>query len=156
MTKTKIKFILNGEQVEVDSAPNRRLVDVLREDLGLTGTKTGCSIGECGSCTVLLNGKAVNSCLILIPQVNGENIQTIEGLNKNGELHLLQKSFLKNGAVQCGYCTPGMILSALALLNENKNPTEMEIREAIAGNLCRCTGYTQIIKAIMNYEEKKI
>lgn len=144
----QIKFTLNGKTVELTTRTNRRLLDVLREDFGLTGTKEGCSIGECGACTVLLDNKAVNSCLVLVGQVHGSNIITVEGLAKDGILHPLQENFLKYGAVQCGFCTPGMLISAYALLNENPQPSEEEIKEAIAGNLCRCTGYKQIIEAI--------
>jgi len=144
----KIKFRLNGEDVEIVSEVNRRLVDLLREDFGLTGTKEGCSVGECGACTIVMDGKAVNSCMILSGQIDGSEILTVEGLEENGELHQLQKNFLKYGSVQCGFCTPGMLMSAYALLMDNKNPTEDEIKEAIAGNLCRCTGYKPIIEAI--------
>ena len=143
----KIEFILNGKNVCVNTNANRRLLDILREDLNLTGTKAGCSIGECGACTVLMNNKAVNSCLVLAGQVSGSEILTIEGVAKNG-LHKLQENFLIAGAIQCGFCTPGVIMSSYALLLEKSNPTEEEIKEAIAGNLCRCTGYKQIIKAI--------
>ncbi|MGD2088966.1 MAG: (2Fe-2S)-binding protein [Candidatus Aminicenantes bacterium] len=146
--KIKIHFTLNGKKVALKTPANRRLLDILREDFGLTGTKEGCGIGECGACTVLLGSKAVNSCLILAGQVNGSDIMTVEGLEKNGRLHPLQENFLKHGAVQCGFCTPGMLMSAYALLNENPHPSEEEIKEAIAGNLCRCTGYKQIIEAI--------
>ena len=144
----KIHFTLNGKTVALTTLANRRLLDILREDFGLTGTKEGCGIGECGACTVLLDNKAVNSCLILSGQINGSNIMTVEGLAKNGTLHPLQDNFLKHGAIQCGFCTPGMLMSAYALLYENPQPTEEEIKEAIAGNLCRCTGYKQIISAI--------
>ena len=144
----KVTFILNGKQVTLQTEPNRRLVDILREDLSLTGTKEGCSIGECGACTVVVDGKAVNSCLILAPQVEGANVISIEGLAQGKSLHILQESFLKSGAVQCGFCTPGMILSAYALLSENHDPTEHEINVAISGNLCRCTGYKQIVDAV--------
>ena len=150
-----IKFILNGNIQELDCSGSRRLIDVLREDLGLTGTKEGCGIGECGACTVLINGKAMNACLILAGQVEGKRVMTIEGLAKSGILHPLQDNFLKAGAVQCGYCTPGMLLSAAALLESNPNPSEEEINEAIAGNLCRCTGYKQIVKAIKMTSKKK-
>jgi carbon-monoxide dehydrogenase small subunit len=143
-----IHFILNGKAVSIATAPNRRLIDLLREDFGLTGTKEGCGIGECGACTVLLNGKAVNSCLILAGQADGAEILTIEGLAQQGQLHPLQENFIRHGAVQCGFCTPGMIMSAYALLLENPSPTEADIKEAIAGNLCRCTGYKQIVTAI--------
>jgi carbon-monoxide dehydrogenase small subunit len=144
----KIHFILNGKETALTTPANRRLLDVLREDFALTGTKEGCGIGECGACTVLVDNKAVNSCLILAGQVNGSDIMTVEGLAKKGTLHPLQENFLKHGAVQCGFCTPGMLMSAYALLNENPHPSEEEIKEAIAGNLCRCTGYKQIIEAI--------
>ncbi len=144
----EITFNLNNKNITISSSYNRRLLDVLREDLGLTGTKEGCAIGECGACTVLLNEKAVNSCFLLIGQVEGQRVLTIEGLAKHGELHPIQKKFLEQGAVQCGFCTPGMILSAYALLLENPKPDEGEIKEAIVGNLCRCTGYKQIIKAV--------
>jgi carbon-monoxide dehydrogenase small subunit len=144
----QINFTLNGKAVELTTRTNRRLLDVLREDFGLTGTKEGCSIGECGACTVLLDNKTVNSCLVLVGQVHGSDITTVEGLAKDGVLHPLQENFLKYGAVQCGFCTPGMLLSAYALLDENPRPSEEEIKEAIAGNLCRCTGYKQIIEAI--------
>jgi len=144
----KINFKLNKTEINIDVEPNRRLLDLLREDFGYTGTKEGCGIGECGACTVIINNKAVNSCLILVCQVDGCEIVTIEGLAANGELHKLQENFLKKGAVQCGFCTPGMIMSAYALLLENPNPTIDEIKEAIEGNLCRCTGYKQIIEAV--------
>lgn len=148
LKKIKVSFKLNGNQVEIETKPNRRLLDILREDLGLTGTKEGCSIGECGACTVIINGRAVNSCLVLAGEVHNSEVITIEGIAQNGKLHPLQENFLKYGAVQCGFCTPGMILSAYVLLRNNKNPDEEEIKEAIAGNLCRCTGYKQIIEAI--------
>lgn len=143
-----IHFKLNGKPVKIETEANRRLIDMLREDFKLTGTKEGCGIGECGACTVILNGKAVNSCLILVGQVDGAEIVTIEGLVKKGALHPVQENFIKYGAVQCGFCTPGMLVSSYALLLENPNPSEDEIKEAIAGNLCRCTGYKQIIEAI--------
>ena len=126
------------------------LVDLLRDNLGLTGTKKGCEIGECGACTVIMDGKAVNSCLVLAIQADGSKIRTIEGISENGELHPLQKAFLEHDAVHCGFCTPGMVLSAISLLEQNPEPTEYEIREAIAGNLCRCTGYQQIVDAIQS------
>jgi carbon-monoxide dehydrogenase small subunit len=144
----KISFILNGLPMEVTVDPQARLVDVLREELDLTGTKEGCGQGECGACTVLLDGQAVNSCLVLVGQIKGRNVLTIEGLAKDGELDPLQEAFIAEGAVQCGYCTPGMLLSAKALLIQNPLPSEQEIKEAIAGNLCRCTGYVKIVKAI--------
>jgi len=144
----EVQFKLNGKDTTISTEANKRLLDVLREDLHLTGTKEGCAIGECGACTIILNGEAVTSCLMLIGQVQGAEIITIEGLSENGELHPLQQKFLEHGAVQCGYCTPGMLLSAYALLLKNPNPTDDEIKEAIAGNLCRCTGYKQIIDAV--------
>lgn len=146
----KVKFILNGKEFEIETNPNKRLLDLLRDDLNLTGTKEGCSIGECGACTVILNGKAVNSCLVLAGEIDGSEVITIEGIAQNGHLHPLQENFLKYGAVQCGFCIPGMITSAYALLMKNPNPDEETIKEAIAGNLCRCTGYKQIIEAIKN------
>ena len=146
----EVQFKLNGKVITVNAEANNRLLDVLREDLHLTGTKEGCAIGECGACTIILNGEAVTSCLMLIGQVQGAEIITIEGLSENGELHPLQQKFLEQGAVQCGYCTPGMLLSAYALLLKKPNPTDEEIKEAIAGNLCRCTGYKQIIDAVKN------
>lgn len=146
--KIEVQFKLNGKEITVSTKAHKRLLDVLREDMHLTGTKEGCSIGECGACSVVLNGEAVNSCLVLIGQVQDAEIITIEGLSKNGELHPLQQKFLEHGAVQCGYCTPGMLISAYALLFNNPNPTDEEIKEAIAGNLCRCTGYKQIIDAV--------
>ncbi|MBU2444157.1 MAG: (2Fe-2S)-binding protein [Bacteroidetes bacterium] len=148
MKKVKIKFYLNGEEFSLVTEPNRRLIDLLREDLGLTGTKEGCAIGECGACTVIIDGKTANSCLVIAGQVDGCKIMTIEGIVTNGKLHPLQENFLKYGAIQCGFCTPGMVLSSYALLQENSHPTEDEIKEAIAGNLCRCTGYKQIIEAV--------
>lgn len=148
MKKVKIKFYLNGKEISLMTEPNRRLIDLLREDLNLTGTKEGCAIGECGACTVIIDGKTANSCLVLAGQVDGCKITTIEGIATNGKLHPIQENFLKYGAIQCGFCTPGMVLSAFTLLEENSNPGEDEITEAIAGNLCRCTGYKQIIEAV--------
>jgi len=152
--KIEVQFKLNGKEITLTTEANKRLLDVLREDLQLTGTKEGCAIGECGACTVIMNGEAVTTCLILIGQVQGAEIITIEGLSEKGELHPLQQKFLEHGAVQCGYCTPGMLLSAYTLLLKTKNPTEEEIKEAIAGNLCRCTGYKQIIEAVRETELK--
>jgi len=148
MNKIKLHIILNEQSKFLHVNANRRLLDILREDFKLTGTKEGCSIGECGACTVIMNGRAVNSCLVLAGQVNGAKIITIEHLAENGKLNSLQQNFLEAGAVQCGYCTPGMLMSATALLLENPHPNEEEIKEAIAGNLCRCTGYKQIIQAV--------
>lgn len=143
-----IEFTVNGTGYSIDVDPCKRLLDVLREDLGLTGTKEGCGEGECGACTVIVDGLAVNSCLMLVGQVRGKEIITVEGLEKDGELDRLQEAFINNGAVQCGYCTPGMLMSCKALLMKNPHPTEEEIRVAISGNLCRCTGYTKIVAAV--------
>ncbi len=143
-----ISLTVNGDTYTVVVKANTMLVNVLREELNLTGTKKGCETGDCGSCTVIMDGKPVNSCIILALEADGKEITTIEGVAQNGVLDKLQESFLNQTAVQCGYCTPGMILSAKALLTRNPNPTEHEIREAIAGNLCRCTGYVNIVKAI--------
>ncbi|MBC8527692.1 MAG: (2Fe-2S)-binding protein [Candidatus Cloacimonetes bacterium] len=148
MNKIKIGFKLNGKFVEKLVEPNKRLIDLIRDDFNLTGTKEGCGIGECGACTVIVDGKAVCSCIMLVGQVEGKEVITIEGIQKNEELSKLQKNFITYGAIQCGFCTPGMIMSATALLMNNHHPTEEEIRIAISGNLCRCTGYTQIINAI--------
>jgi len=150
MEKATVRFVVNNQSVEVMACPSARLLDVLREELDLTGTKEGCGQGECGACTVLLEGEAVNACLILVGQVEGKRVETIEGLATGNSLHPLQQAFIDEGAVQCGYCTPGMVLAAKALLAENPTPSEAEIRVAIAGNLCRCTGYTKIIKAIQS------
>lgn len=144
----ELNFTLNGKEVKTKCEPGMRLIDLLREHFDLTGTKEGCGIGECGACTIVIDGKAINSCLILAGQCEGASIITIEGLSDEDRLHPLQESFLKNGAIQCGFCTPGMIMSAYALLLSNSSPTEEEIKDAIAGNLCRCTGYKQIINAI--------
>lgn len=147
--KHKIRFIVNREVVELEVPANKTLLKMLREDLNLTGAKEGCGAGECGACTVLMDGKPVNSCLVLAPEVNGHEILTVEGLARGTELDPLQEAFIEKGALQCGYCTPGMILSAKALLMENPNPTETEIREWISGNLCRCTGYEKIVEAVL-------
>jgi len=144
-----IKLRVNGQEREIMVEPRQTLLDALRYDLGLTGTKEGCGDGNCGSCTVLLNGQAVNSCLVFAVEVDGQEITTIEGLYKGGKLHPLQQAFIDEGAVQCGFCTPGMILTAKALLDSNPYPTEAEVRLAIAGNLCRCTGYDKIVRAIL-------
>jgi carbon-monoxide dehydrogenase small subunit len=147
--KETLSFVLNGEPVEVDIAPHLTLLEVLRDTLGLTGTKEGCGAGECGACTVLLDGKTVNACIFPAMEAEAKNVVTIEGIaDAQGNLHPIQKAFIEHGAVQCGFCTPGMVLSAKALLDENSKPTEEEIRHGIAGNLCRCTGYLQIIEAI--------
>jgi carbon-monoxide dehydrogenase small subunit len=132
---------INGISIKREINPSVRLIDFLREDLGLTGVKEGCGEGECGACTIIANGEAVTSCTMFAGQINGKELITIEGLEKDGELDALQESFIRNGAVQCGFCTPGMILSCKALLMKNPHPTEEEIKRAIEGNLCRCTGY---------------
>lgn len=158
LEQVNVTFILNDENVSVKVDPRKRLLDMLREDFLLTGVKEGCSVGECGACTVLIDGRAVTSCLVLAPQVNGHRVTTIEGLQKNGELHPLQQSFIDSGAVQCGFCTPGMILAAKALLDKNQHPTREDIKTAISGNLCRCTGYEKIIEAVemaVKYMEEK-
>lgn len=146
--KKLIQFTLNDKIHEVAVEPNRTLTDMIRYDLGLTGTKKGCETGDCGACTVILDGITVNSCLVLAIQVNGSTIQTIEGLDDENGLHPIQDAFVEKGAIQCGFCSPGMILSAKHLLDSNPNPDELEIRQAISGNLCRCTGYQKIIDAI--------
>jgi carbon-monoxide dehydrogenase small subunit len=146
----QVRLDVNGEVHEIEIKPYWTLLFVLREKLGLTGTKFGCGTGECGACTVLLDGKVVASCLVLAPQAEGKKIVTIEGLAVGKKLHPLQESFAKLGAVQCGFCTPGMILSAKALLDVNPDPSEGEVREAIAGNFCRCTGYVKIVEAILD------
>ena len=146
--KKVISFNLNGEDIQVLAEPNRTLLDLLRDDLGLTGTKKGCEAGECGACTVMLDGRPVNSCITLAAEVEGCRVITVEGVAQDGQLSPLQRQFIDKWAFQCGYCTAGMILSAKALLERNPHPTEQEIREAIEGNLCRCTGYVKIIEAI--------
>jgi carbon-monoxide dehydrogenase small subunit len=146
----KLRITVNGQPGSLEVSPHRLLIDVLREDLGLTGTKKGCGSGDCGACTVILEGKPVNSCLVFAWEANGKEVTTIEGLSQAGELHPLQSAFVEYGAVQCGYCTPGMILTAKALLDENPHPSEEEVKRTIAGNICRCTGYYKIIQAILS------
>jgi carbon-monoxide dehydrogenase small subunit len=147
--KKEMQFTLNGEEVRVEVDPAWTLLHVLREVLELTGTKFGCGYGECGACTVIMDGQAVNSCLLPALEAEGRSVTTIEGVaGKDGTLDPIQKAFIENGAVQCGFCTPGMIMSAKALLDETQNPTDDEIKEGIAGNLCRCTGYVKIVEAI--------
>jgi len=143
-----ISFTLNGEHTEAIVRDNMTLLDFIRDTLGLTGTKKGCEEGECGACTVMLDGKPVNSCLVLAREVDGKELMTVEGVAQDGTLSPIQKAFIDKWALQCGYCTPGMIMSAKALLDSNPHPTEYEIRDAIAGNLCRCTGYAKIVEAI--------
>jgi aerobic-type carbon monoxide dehydrogenase small subunit (CoxS/CutS family) len=144
----RLQLTLNGEIVDVSFAPYKTLLEVLREDLAHTGTKHGCELGECGACAVLLDGKPVLSCLVLALECNGREILTVEGLTQDGKLHPLQEAFADLGAAQCGYCTPGILVTAKSLLEKNPNPTRAEIREALSGNLCRCTGYLQIFEAV--------
>ncbi len=148
--KQIIKMTVNEKQYEVAVKPNQTLLDILRQELGLTGAKRGCELGDCGACTVIMNGKPVNSCLILALEADDAVIETIEGLETEQGLHPVQQAFVEKGAIQCGFCSPGMILSSKHLLEHNQNPTEEEIRQAIAGNLCRCTGYQKIIEAIQS------
>jgi carbon-monoxide dehydrogenase small subunit len=146
--KKLVQLEINGENFDVAVSPTAYLIEVIRETVGLTGTKKGCGIGDCGACTVLIDGKPILSCLTLAIACQGKAITTIEGLSQGTELHPVQKAFIDKGAVQCGFCTPGMVLSSKALLDENPAPTEDEIKTALAGNLCRCTGYTKIIEAV--------
>ncbi len=144
-----LHFELNGENITIDAAPGRLLVELLREDLHLTGTKIGCEVGECGACTVIVDGRTVNSCLVPAASVQGRRVVTIEGVSpEGGPLHPIQEAFIEAGAVQCGYCIPGMVLSAKALLDRNSSPTDDEISEAMSGNLCRCTGYRKILQGV--------
>ena len=147
--RKKIELKVNGEAYELEVEPRATLVKVIREELGLTGTKSGCERGECGSCTVLMDGMPVNSCLVLAVEAEGSEICTIEGLARDGELDVLQRNFIERGAIQCGFCTPGMIMTAKALLDRNRRPSEEEVRRAIAGNFCRCTGYDKIVESIL-------
>jgi len=148
--KRVLKLYVNGEILEILSEPHKTLLEVLREDLGLTGTKRACDLGTCGACTVLINGKPHLSCLTLAADAQGKEILTIEGLSQDGELHPLQKAFVEQGAIQCGFCTPGMILTAKAFLEKHPHPSEEEVKKAISGNLCRCTGYVKIVEAILS------
>jgi carbon-monoxide dehydrogenase small subunit len=148
--KKLISLTVNRKGYELAVATNLTLADMLRKELGLTGTKKACDAGDCGSCTVILDGKPVNSCLVLAVQANGREVLTIEGMEQDGALHPIQDAFVEMGAIQCGFCSPGMILSAKALLDKNPNPTELEVRTAISGNLCRCTGYQKIVEAILS------
>ena len=149
-----ITFNINGESRTVDTFPMARLLDVLREQLHLTGTKEGCGEGECGACTVILDGQIVNSCLVPVAQVNGSNITTIEGVAHQDQLHAVQQAFIDHGGAQCGICTPGMVLAAVDLLNRNPEPSEAEIRNGLAGNLCRCTGYMKIFESVVRAYQK--
>lgn len=146
--KAHISLMLNGEQAEVAFAPHKTLLEVLREDLALTGTKHGCELGECGTCTVLVDGKSILSCLMLGLEAEGRDVTTVEGLAENGKLHPLQDTFADTGAAQCGYCSPGFMLAAKELIGKNPNPSRDEIKEALSGNLCRCTGYIKIYEAV--------
>ncbi len=153
--KKQINFVLNGSEVAVDVEAHKRLIDVLRGSLGHTGTKEGCGEGECGACTVIVDGRAVNSCLFPALEAEGRSITTIEGLRSiDNRLSVIQQAFVEQGGIQCGFCTPGMIMSAKALLDQNPDPTEEEIRDALVGNLCRCTGYVQIIESVKSAAEK--
>ncbi|MFP3132681.1 MAG: 2Fe-2S iron-sulfur cluster binding domain-containing protein [Thaumarchaeota archaeon] len=149
-----VSFNLNGKKVSVTAPPAKSLLRVLREDLGITSVKPGCEAGECGACSVLLDGQVVTSCLVMISQVEGKNVLTVEGLQKDGELDPLQKAFIEEGATQCGYCTPGFIIAAKGLLNENPNPTDEEILEGVSGNICRCGAYPRIFNAIKKVVKK--
>lgn len=152
----RVKFYVNDAPVELTVPANRTLLSVLRDDLALTGTKEGCGAGECGACTVIMDGLAVNACLILAPELNGKHIETVEGLAKGDQLSLLQESFIEHMALQCGFCTPGMLMSAESLLRENPHPTREEIATAMSGNLCRCTGYKKIVEAIEDVAAKGV
>jgi carbon-monoxide dehydrogenase small subunit len=143
-----LKTCINERNIQIEISPTERLIDLLRNPLQLTGTKEGCAEGECGSCTVLLDGRSVNACLVLAAQVNGRKVQTVEGLSNHQDLSLLQQMFVEHGAIQCGFCTPGMLMAASSLLAQRPDPSDEEIRQALAGNLCRCTGYTSIIDAV--------
>jgi carbon-monoxide dehydrogenase small subunit len=154
--KRHIVLNVNGEEYDIDIEPNRLLLQALRDDLGLTGTKEGCSIGVCGACSVILDGRLVSSCLTLAIACQGKEIATIEGLAKDGKLHPLQQAFIEYGGFQCGICTPGQIMSAKALLDGNPNPTEEEVKEWMSGNLCRCTGYYKILESVMAVVHHKV
>jgi aerobic-type carbon monoxide dehydrogenase small subunit (CoxS/CutS family) len=154
MEKMRIQLKVNGKDYEILAAPNRTLAQVLREDLRLTGTKQGCEVGDCGSCTVLLDGAPVNSCLVLAPAAAGREVSTIEGVADGNQLHPIQEAMIAHGAIQCGFCTPGMIMSAKALLDNNPDPDEGQIRQALSGNLCRCTGYQKIVEAVQDAAAK--
>lgn len=159
MNKQEIHLTVNGREHRISIAYNLTLLDALRDVIGLTGTKRGCDLGECGACTVLIDGKPYNSCLILPADVQGKEITTIEGLSENGNLHPIQQAFIDEGAIQCGFCTPGMVLGVKALLDEDPSPSEEKIKEAISGNVCRCTGFTSIVRAVQSLakarEERK-
>jgi carbon-monoxide dehydrogenase small subunit len=154
MKTSKIRIKVNGEWNELMVPNQKTLLDVIREDLHLTGTKKMCNSGECGGCTVIMDGMVVNSCIVLAVDANGKEITTIESLSQIGKLHPIQEEFVARGAIQCGFCTPGMVLSAKALLDQNPNPTELEVKKAISGNFCRCTGYVRIVDAILSAAER--
>lgn len=154
MEKIQLNMIVNGKEVNVMVKPYARLLDVIREELSLTGTKEGCGVGECGACTVIVDGQTVNTCLTLAASMEGRHITTIEGIMENDELHPIQQAFIDHHALQCGFCTPGLVLSAKALLDKNPNPSREEIKVGISGNLCRCTGYEQVIQAIEDVSKK--
>ena len=145
----KIRFVLNHKKVEIDVDPLKRLLDVLREDFALKGVKEGCGEGECGACAVLINGKLMNSCLVPVAQVDGKEVLTIEGYKNTKKYKIIEEAFLEAGAVQCGFCTPGMVMAIEALLSQNPSPEESDVREALSGNLCRCTGYNMIVDAVL-------
>ncbi len=150
----KVRFKLNGRDIETEAKPATRVIDLLRQDLGLTGTKEACGSGECGACTIFVDGESRLSCLMLAPQLEGKNVTTIEGISTQEHLHPLQEAFVRHGAIQCGFCTPGMVLAGIELLRRNPNPTREEIRGGISGNLCRCTGYVKIVNAIEAAKEQ--
>jgi len=154
MSKMQIILTVNGAEHELLTSPNRTLAQALREDLELTGTKQGCEVGDCGSCTVLLDGEPVNSCLVLAVQASGQAVTTIEGVADGNKLHPVQDAMVERGAVQCGFCTPGMVLSAVSLLDKAPDPSESDIRQALSGNLCRCTGYQKIVEAVADAAKK--
>lgn len=154
-SKNRISVTVNGEVYEKEVSPSKSLLDFLRTDLNLTGTKEGCGEGECGACTVILAGRLVDSCLILAVEADGEKIETVEGISRNGRLHPLQKAFAEIGAAQCGFCTPGMLMAAKYLLDHNPSPTPEQVSKAVAGNLCRCTGYGTIVDAILSAAKKQ-
>jgi carbon-monoxide dehydrogenase small subunit len=151
-----LNTVVNGTDVSLDISPQGRLIDVLRNALALTGTKEGCAEGECGACTVLIDGVAINACLVFAAQVHGKSVLTVEGLSSGGQLNVLQKKFIETGAIQCGFCTPGMLMSATALLARTGKPSQEEIRRALAGNLCRCTGYAAIVAAVAAAADENI